>query len=125
MVGHLCHQGGTPVPPRWDDNFMRADTELNAGKRTTCRQALHDFGGTPAPEGHYAAPLVAVLIFSYFCIGAEKGGKKEKGKRRKEKVQGQRPCGIQRRATPYGEVQPHPRKSASSAGNNGKQWEIS
>ena len=34
---------------------MRADTELHAGKRTTCRQALHDFGGTPAPEGHYAA----------------------------------------------------------------------
>ena len=59
---------------------MRADTELHAGKRTTSRRTLHNFGGTPAPEGHYAAPLVAVLIFSYFCIVAEEKGKRRKGK---------------------------------------------
>ena len=41
-VEHLCHPGGTPVPPWWDDNFMRAKQEVYAGKAATCRlQARH------------------------------------------------------------------------------------
>ena len=100
---------------------MRADTELHAGKRTTSRRTLHNFGGTPAPEGHYPAPLVAVLIFSYFCIGTEKGGKKEKGKRRKSKANGLVAFSVGQRPTGrYNLIRVNLRHLRETTGNNGK-----
>ena len=35
-VEHLYHPGGTPVPPWWDDNFMRAKQEPYARKVPVC-----------------------------------------------------------------------------------------
>ena len=64
---------------------MRADTELHAGKRTTSRRTLHNFGGTPAPEGHYAHLL---LQFSFFPTFASLLRRKGKGEREKSKANG-------------------------------------